>query len=91
MIINKLLPLNLKNIEVIIDNVHQQYKTLTKHEITIIIRTMLETIRLLLITGNSLSIKELFSNMHLINYNQNIKSKLIKIIKCKLTTSKNIK
>jgi hypothetical protein len=85
------IPISLKHIQHIIDKVSDRYPLLSKAEITLIIKTFFISIREILLAGDILSLNNFFSHMHLISFDSNRKSKFLRIIKVKLSTSKKIK
>lgn len=83
--LNKTFPLSLKNIQNIIDRVHQKYPFIDKYEIILILKSFFENVRYSLVNDESVSIKGIFNNMKL------IQSKNKKILKVKTNTPKELK
>lgn len=89
--LNKIFPISLVNIQHIINRVHARYPILEKQDITLIIKSFFESIRYILINGDSISISNLFTNMQLYYFYKVQKSKLVKIVKVRLSTAKKMK
>jgi predicted rRNA methylase YqxC with S4 and FtsJ domains len=62
------LPISLKHILPIVDRVHSRYPTISKIEVILIIKSLLEVIRELLVLGKIVSINDLFDHAHVIFY-----------------------
>lgn len=89
--LNKQLPISLVNIQYIIDRVYLRYPILKKQEIILIVKSFFESIRYILINGDSISISNLFTNMRLYHFSKIQKNKLLRIVKVKLSTAKKMK
>jgi len=89
--LNSDLPLNLKELEIIIDEVSQKYPTLKKSEISLIIKCLMETLREQLLKGKVINIHEFLPNMKLYTFCKLRKNKLTFNTKIQVTTPKNIR
>jgi len=86
------LPVSLKNIIPIIDRVHSRYPTVSKIEIVLIIKTLLEVIRELLILGKIVSINDLFDHAHILYYDVKRKNgNIFPSIKIRVQTPRDMK
>lgn len=83
--------LSLKEITPLIDRVALRYPELSKYEITMIVRTFFETIRLILLSGGTISLNGFLPNMHIISYSRILKNKFNRVMKVKLSTPKELK
>lgn len=89
--INRELPLSLKDIEFLIDKIHLQYPALDKTEISIIIKSVFETLRLFLINGNVLNLNKFLFDTKLFFYQRKIKGKETPHVKIKTKTPNILK
>lgn len=85
------LPISLKYIQHIIDKISIRYPLIDKTEITVIIKTLLETMRDILLAGDRITVRGLFSGMHLVSLNHIWNNKFVRTIKIKMKTSRKIK
>ena|SRR5665213_1451954 len=90
--IDQELPINLKDIQPLIDRVAERYPYLKKYEIVIIIRTFFETLRYILVIGDKVSINGFFANLFLIRFSRiGNNKKSYDVVKSKLSTPKKIR
>jgi len=86
-----LLPVSLKNIVPIIDRVHNRYPTISKIEVILIIKALLEVIRELLVLGKIVSINDLFDHAHILNYVVRRNGKTFPSVKIRVQTPRDMK
>jgi|ERR1700722_4341100 len=79
-------PISLKEINTILNRVYDRYPALSRYEITLIVKSLLETMRWLLISGKTISINNFAANMKFISFSKFIGNKHCKVIKMKLST-----
>lgn len=84
-------PISIKHLQHIIDRIHNRYPLITKQEISIIVRSFFELLRSVIISGNIITIHNLFSSMKLYNFNKIRKNKLVNSIKIQLATPRKFK
>jgi hypothetical protein len=84
-------PISLQHITHIIDRVSDRYPLLTKYETTLIIKSIFEVMRDIIISGDQLSFNSFFSHMHLLSFNRMTKKKLVRMVRVKLTTPESLK
>lgn len=88
----KTLPLNLKNMEQIIDNIAKRYPTLSKIDISIITKAFLEELREAVLNGKDVCIFDFVSHMRLYTYCKiNNYNKLGFLAKIQVNTSPSMK
>lgn len=85
--IDKLYPISIKNIVLIVDKVHSRYPKLSKDKVAIIIKLFFILIRRLMLAGETISIIGLFTDLKLIRF----KRGAYYVIKTKLKTSEYFK
>jgi len=85
------LPLNLKELEPLINIIVQKYPSLKKSEISIIIKTFMEEIREQLIHGNGIHIKNFLLNMKLYTFCKLRNNKLMFNTKVQVNTPRKIR
>ena len=74
--INQELPIKLKHLEKIIDNISKRYPSLHKSEIRLIVRQILETVREQLLLGDTIDIFDFLLQARLYGYCRVVKGKL---------------
>lgn len=86
-IINKKLPISLKNNEDLINRVHERYPILSKTEISIVVKAIFSALRELLILGKIVNIRTILAYMRL-SFNKAVfkKKKTQVSVKIKLHT-----
>lgn len=84
-------PISLVKIQHIIDRVHKRYPLVSKSDVTLVTKTFFECLRSILVAGDSLSISNMFTHMHLYRYNRISKNKFMHIVKVKLSTARKLK
>ncbi len=62
------LPLNLKELEPVVNQIAQKYPLLKKSEISLVVKTFMEEIREQLLQGNNINIYGFLLNMNLYTY-----------------------
>lgn len=89
--INTDLPIKLKNLEHVINQVAIKYPNLKKHEISLIVKTLVEEMRDQLIKGKVITLRDLLSNMRLYTFCKMKNNKLIFSTRVQVTTPRHIK
>jgi|ERR1700722_1567014 len=89
--LNQEFPISLKEIEPLIVRVHDRYPYLSSYEITMIVKTFFETMRYLLLVGETISLNRLASNIKLLSFSKIINDKRVSATKIKLTTPRKMK
>lgn len=84
-------PISLAKIQHIIDRVHERYPLVEKSDIVVVTKAFFECMRTILFAGDSLSISNMFTNMHLYHFNKIRKNKYSRIVKIKLSTARKLK
>lgn len=88
---NDTLPINLKHLNIIIDNIHEKYPLISKIEITYVVKALIYTFRDFLILGHTISIGDFFLD-HKLYFNKFIKNnKIYYGVKAKIKTSSVLK
>lgn len=85
-IINKELPISLKNNEELIDRIHVRYPLIDKLQISIIVKSTLQSIRDLLILGKILNFNNLFFNTKLHFFDHYRNGHILPALKVKIST-----
>lgn len=83
--------ISLSRVQHIIDRVHDRYPLISKADIVIIVKAFFDCMRSIVFSGDSISINNMFSNMHLYHYNKIRKNKFLRVVKVKLSTAKRLK
>lgn len=84
-------PISLKEIDPIIDRIHSRYPYLDRYEIVIIVKSFFESMRFLLLSGETISINTFTSNMRLLTFHKFIKGGKKLFSKVKLSTPRKMK
>lgn len=84
-------PISLKHIDHILERVYDRYPQISKHEISLIVKTFFETMRSILVSGNSISISNFVSKISLIAFSRTSYNKNYRVVKAKVSTPKKIK
>lgn len=84
-------PISIKYLEDIINRVHLRYPLIEKYKVSIIIQTLFQIIRTLIMDGKVVSLNGLFHNMKIIYFIKNRQKQTIYHSKIKLSTSKLLK
>lgn len=89
--LNADLPINLRKLEPLIDNISSKYPLLKKSEISIIIKAFIEEMRVQLLKGNSINLFQFLLEMKLYTFCKVIKNKLYFNTRIAVTTPEKIK
>lgn len=87
--LNKKQPIILKNLESIINDIHEEYHLLTKLEVIFIIKSLLEIIRELILSENTITLNNFLPSMKLIRYNSKLKVRISTPLRIKKCRKKN--
>jgi len=82
---------SLKHILPIIDRVHNRYPTISKIEVILIIKALLEIIRELLVLGKIVSINDLFDHAHILHYIVKRNGNIFPSVKVRVQTPRDMK
>jgi nucleoid DNA-binding protein len=88
--LNASLPINLRELQGVIDEIAEKYPALKKHEIALISRMFMEEIRSQLIEGNQINIREFLFDMRLYTFAKLRKSKITLNTKVQVSTPKKL-
>lgn len=89
-LVDKKLPIDLKGLEFLAENIHNKYPVLDKHEIMLIIKMFFCRIRKFLITKKVINFSDFIFDTKL-HFMMNCRNKNIIRVKIKLRTPENIK
>lgn len=89
--LNADLPINLRELQPIIDEISLKYPSLKKHEIALIVRSFMEEIRAQLVEGNQINIREFLFDMRLYTFAKLRKNKITLNTKVQVSTPKKFK
>mgnify|MGYP003348732960 CR=1 FL=1 len=90
-LLNNNLPINLKNISYIVDQIYDQYPLISKPEISYIVKNIIYSFRDNLVKSNIININNFFYDYKLYFYSFNKNNKIYNAIRAKIKTSPRIK
>lgn len=85
-LLNKEIPINIKYNEDLVDRVHSRYPFISKIEVSLIVKSVFQSFRDLLVLGNILNFHNLFFDTKLYFFDYNYKGTNVPGVKLKLTT-----
>lgn len=89
--LNKELPINIKNLEYLIDRIHTKYPIITKSEVSLIVRSTFEAIRDFLILGYIINFNKFIIDMKLYFFQHVINNTFNTAVKVKIKTPAKMK
>jgi hypothetical protein len=89
--INKDLPINIKKLEVIVNRIHEKYPLLDKSDVAIVVKTIFETMRELLIKNHEISVNNFFKSMKFYYFTHCRQGHIIPALKIKINTSPKLR
>lgn len=89
--LNDDLPLKLKALEPMVENIYKKYPVISKGEISLIIKMFMEEIREQLLQGYSINVYQCLLNMKLYTYCKLNNDKLLSNVRIQVNTPKRIK
>ena len=89
--VDERLPISLRYQNDLLERIHNLYPHLPKYKVAIIIQAFFETVRGLLLADERVTIKRIFSMMHLTFYLHKYKGITYPMVKVSLSTPKAIK
>ena len=84
-------PISLIHIQHIIDRIYDRYPLVEKHQIAVVVKAFFEILRFTLLAGDTISIINMFSKMHLYHFSRIQNNKFSRVVKVKLRTARNLK
>lgn len=88
--LNANLPINLTELQSVINDIAIRYPALKKHEIALIVKYFMEEIRLQVIEGNQINIREFLFDMRLYTFARLRKDKITLNTKVQVSTPKKL-
>jgi nucleoid DNA-binding protein len=89
--LNSNLPISLRELQTVIEDISKRYPALKKHEVAVIIKIFMEEIRSQLIEGNEINIREFLFNMRLYTFAKLRKNKITLNTKVQVSTPKKLR
>lgn len=90
-LLNKDLPINIKYNEDLVNRIHAKYPFVSKVDVAIVVKTIFQSIRDLLVLGKIINFHNLFFNTKLYFFDYNKNGYKLPCLKVKTTTSPKLK